>query len=96
MNAAIYESIAAIFSSSLPICPIYFHLVMPRHVWMGIMGRLEEKMAAVLLYWLHSFALACLMFPGPEALGAAYFGNAPGRGAWRNTKLQNMWTVIMG
>jgi len=27
-----YESTAAIFSSSLPICPVYFHLVMPRHV----------------------------------------------------------------
>ncbi len=97
-----YKSTAAIFSSSLPICPVYFHLVMPRHVlspcysryehtrgikgicnillgmlyqftgakyaviyevtsakhawvslekiWMGQMGRLEEKIAAVLLY----------------------------------------------
>ncbi len=27
-----YKSTAAIFSSSLPICPAYFHLVMPRHV----------------------------------------------------------------
>ncbi len=26
-----YKSTAAIFSSSLPICPVYFHLVMPRH-----------------------------------------------------------------
>ncbi len=27
-----YKSTAAIFSSSLPICPVYFHLFMPRHV----------------------------------------------------------------
>jgi hypothetical protein len=27
-----YKSAAAIFSSSLPICPVYFPLVMPRHV----------------------------------------------------------------
>ncbi len=27
-----YKSTAAIFSSSLPMCPIYFYLVMPRHV----------------------------------------------------------------
>jgi hypothetical protein len=27
-----YKSTAAIFSSSLPIRPVYFHLVMPRHV----------------------------------------------------------------
>ncbi len=27
-----YKSTAAIFSSSLPICPVYFHLVMPRLV----------------------------------------------------------------
>jgi hypothetical protein len=27
-----YKSSAANFSSSLPICPVYFHLVMPRHV----------------------------------------------------------------
>jgi hypothetical protein len=26
------------------------------------MGRLEETIAAVLLYWLHSFPLACLIF----------------------------------
>jgi hypothetical protein len=45
-----YKSTAAIFSSSLPICPVYFHPVMPRHVWMGQMGRLKEKIAAVLLY----------------------------------------------
>jgi hypothetical protein len=29
---------------------------------MGQTGRLEEKIAAALLYWLHSFPLACLMF----------------------------------
>jgi hypothetical protein len=97
-----YKSTAAISSSSLPICPVYFHLVMPRHVlspchacyehirgikgyvtfylafyvrftsakyailykvtsakhacmslekiWMGQIGRREEKIAAVLLY----------------------------------------------
>ncbi len=27
-----YKSTAAIFSSSLPICLVYFHLVMPRHI----------------------------------------------------------------
>jgi hypothetical protein len=27
-----YKTTAAIFSSSLPICPVYFHLLMPRHV----------------------------------------------------------------
>ncbi len=31
-------------------------------IWMGQMGRLEEKIAAPLLYRLHSFALACLIF----------------------------------
>jgi hypothetical protein len=109
-----YKSTAAIVSSSLPICPVYFHLVVPRHVlrpcsaryehirglkgyvtcylacyvrlqvqnmryymrlrvqnmprchlrkygW-GQTGRLEEKIAAALLYRLHSFPLACLMF----------------------------------
>jgi len=102
-----YKGTAAIFSSSVPICPVYFHFLMPRHVlspcyvryehtrgikgyvtyywawhvrlqvqnmyevtiakhawmsldkiWMGQMGRLEEKIAAALLYWLHSFHLA--------------------------------------
>jgi hypothetical protein len=32
-------------------------------LWMGQMGRLEEKIATALLYWLHSFPLACLIFP---------------------------------
>ncbi len=27
-----YKSSAAIFWSGLPVCPVYFHLVMPRHV----------------------------------------------------------------
>ncbi len=96
-----YKSTAPICFSSLPICPVYFHLVVPRHVlspcypryehtrgikayvtyylacyvrlqpkdailnevmsathawvslekiWMGKMGRLEEKIAAGLLY----------------------------------------------
>jgi hypothetical protein len=27
-----YKTTDAIFSSSLPICPVYFHLVMPKHV----------------------------------------------------------------
>jgi hypothetical protein len=31
-------------------------------IWRGQMGRLEEKIAAALLYWLHSFPLACLIF----------------------------------
>jgi hypothetical protein len=31
-------------------------------IWMGQMCRLEEKIAAILLYWLHSFPSACLMF----------------------------------
>jgi hypothetical protein len=104
MNAISTKVLLLIFSSSLPICPVYFHLVMPRHVlspcyacyehtrgikgyvtcylacyvrlltsakhawvslekiWRGQMGRLEEKIAAALLYWLHSFPLACLIF----------------------------------
>ncbi len=33
MNAVSTKSTAAIFSSGLPICPVYFHLVMPRHVF---------------------------------------------------------------
>jgi len=109
-----YKSTAAIFSCSLPIFPVYFHLVMLRHVLSpcsahyehtrgvkgyvayyltcyvklqaqnmpyymrlrvqnmlgchlrkygcGQMGRLEKKIAAALLYRLHSFPLACLMF----------------------------------
>ncbi len=28
-------------------------------IWIGQMGKLEEKIARVLLYWLHSFPLAC-------------------------------------
>jgi hypothetical protein len=31
-------------------------------IWMGQMGRLEEKIAGALLYQLHSFLLACLIF----------------------------------
>ncbi len=31
-------------------------------IWMGQMGRLQEKIAAALLYRLHSFPLACLIF----------------------------------
>ncbi len=31
-------------------------------IWMGQMGRLEEKITAPLLYRLHSFPLACLIF----------------------------------
>jgi hypothetical protein len=113
MNAVSKNVLLRCFSSSLPICPVYFHLVMPRHILSpcyaryehtgGIKGyvaydlacyvrlqaqsmlysmrlrvpnmpgchlrkyrwgkcRLEEKIAAFLLYWLHSFHLACLMF----------------------------------
>ncbi len=40
-------------------CKTYLSL---EKIWMGQMGRLEEKIAAVLLYWLHSFPLACLIF----------------------------------
>jgi hypothetical protein len=49
-----YKSTAAIFSSSLPICPIHIFTVSVwvsvEKIWMGQMGRLEEKIAAVLLY----------------------------------------------
>jgi hypothetical protein len=31
-------------------------------IWMGQMGRMEEKIATTLLYRLHSFPLACLIF----------------------------------
>jgi hypothetical protein len=31
-------------------------------IWMGQMGTLEENIAAVVLYWLHSFPLPCLMY----------------------------------
>jgi len=31
-------------------------------IWMGQMGRLEENISAALLYRLHSFPLACLVF----------------------------------
>ncbi len=107
MNAVSTKALLRFFSSSLPICPVYFHFLMPRHVlspcyvryehtrgikgyvtyywawhvrlqvqnmyevtiakhawvslekiWMRQMGRLEEKIAAALLYWLHSFHLA--------------------------------------
>jgi hypothetical protein len=49
-----YKSTAAIFSSSLPICPIHIfssdtHTDMVK-IWMGQMGRLEEKIAPVHLY----------------------------------------------
>jgi hypothetical protein len=53
-----YKSTAAIVSSSLPICPIHIFssdthitdIVSLEKIWMGQMGRLEEKIAAVLLY----------------------------------------------
>jgi hypothetical protein len=107
------KNTAAIFSSSLPICPIYFHLIMPKHVlnpcyaqyehnkgikgyvtyywhvmwgyksktcdiiwgyecktclgntWENMDGASWQtggKNSTVLLYWLHSFPLACLIF----------------------------------
>jgi hypothetical protein len=31
-------------------------------IWIGQTGRFEEKFAAALLYRLHSFLLACLIF----------------------------------
>jgi predicted 2-oxoglutarate/Fe(II)-dependent dioxygenase YbiX len=37
-----YKSIATIFSSNLPICPVYFHLVMPRHVLSPCYARYEH------------------------------------------------------
>jgi len=37
-----YKSAAAIFSSSLPICPVYFHLVMPTHVLSPCYARYEH------------------------------------------------------
>jgi hypothetical protein len=50
-----YKSTAAVFSSSLPIFPIHIfssdtHITDIVKIWMGQMGRLEEKIAAVLLY----------------------------------------------
>jgi hypothetical protein len=39
---------------------------------MGQMCRLEEKIAAVLLYWLHSFPLACLIFSDSGAARKAH------------------------
>jgi hypothetical protein len=36
------KSTAAIFSSSLPICPIYFHLIMPKHVLNPCYARYEH------------------------------------------------------
>ncbi len=37
-----YKSTAAIFSFSLPICPVYFHLDMPRHVLSPCYERYEH------------------------------------------------------
>jgi len=37
-----YKNTAAIFSSSLPICPVYFHLVVPRHVLSPCYARYEH------------------------------------------------------
>ncbi len=36
-------------------------------IWMGQMGRLEGKIAALLLYCLHSFPLDCLIFSGRQS-----------------------------
>jgi hypothetical protein len=33
MNAVSTEVLLRFFSSCLPICPVFFHLVMPRHVY---------------------------------------------------------------
>jgi hypothetical protein len=48
---------------------ILYEVVRAKHAWvslekisMGQMGRLEEKIAALLLYSLHSFPLDCLIF----------------------------------
>jgi len=48
---------------------ILYEVVPAKHAWvslekisMGQMGRLEEKIAALLLYSLHSFPLDCLIF----------------------------------
>jgi hypothetical protein len=54
MNAVSTKVLLQFFSSSLPICPIYIFLSDTYSdmvkIWMGQMGRLEEKIAAVLLY----------------------------------------------
>jgi hypothetical protein len=39
---SVYKSTTAIFSSSLPICPVYFHLLMPRHVLSPCYARYEH------------------------------------------------------
>jgi len=36
------KSTAPIFSSSLPICPVYFHLIMPQHVLSSCYARYEH------------------------------------------------------
>jgi len=39
-----------------------YYMMSLEKIWVRQMGRLEEKIAAVLLYRLHSFPSACFMF----------------------------------
>ncbi len=51
-----YKSTAASFSSSLPVCPVYFHLVMPRHVSSPCYTRYEHT-RGIIVYG--TYCLAC-------------------------------------
>ncbi len=63
-----------LFSSSLPIWQVYFHLVMPRHVWMGQNGQTGGKTNRSSTFCtdcIH-FRLACLII-----FGGRFFWGCP-------------------
>jgi hypothetical protein len=51
-----YKTADTIFSSSLPICPVYFHLVMPTHVLSSCYTRYEHIRD---VKWYVTYYLAC-------------------------------------
>jgi len=57
------------------------------------MGRLEEKIAGVLLYWLHSFPLACLIF-SHNVWHTSCFLLGKGEGVWIFVVLHVLMKVL--
>ncbi len=53
----------------------------------GQMSRLEEKIAAALLCWLHSFPLACLI------LSLCFLASGPTSGIWKSKTLNHTYPM---
>jgi len=87
---------AAIFSSSLPICPIYFHLVMPRHVFSpcyaryehtrGIKGYVTYYLTCYVRLWVQNM-LYCMRLRVQNMAGCHLRNN--GRGKWADWRKKN-------